>query len=227
MYGGWIDAAERERMRAVYDTLQRRLGANPGPTETSAAWQDFRRERFTNPGLERLTGPGAAYHLHDAARILVSAADALTGADLFANTTAKRRPRLALSNVMRAHGYRYVRGMLGLEDAIAAERNASDLARFRKERAAFEAELTERTAAAHVTNDEGECPAAAVRVLRIFVAELRSLARWLERYPVSSCPPNWITDILEQIELQLAEYERQSTAPTNRCRRKPNQRRRH
>jgi hypothetical protein len=211
MYGGWIDAAERERMHAVYDKLQRCLDAKPGPSETSAAWQDFRRERFTDPGLEGLTGPAASYHLQDAARILVSAVDVLAGAVPYHLSKTKRRPRYALDNIMRAHGYRYLHGVQAVEDAIVATgHGTTDVARFREERAGFEAELAQRAAAAHITNDKGECPAAVVRVVRIFVAELRSLARWLESYPVSTCPPDWITEILDQIELQLAEYAEQA-----------------
>ena len=145
-----------------------------------SAWHDYRQERFVERGLEGLTGGAAVYHLHDAARYTMSAAQILTGSPLDLVPVSKR-PREALNAIAKALGYRHMRAVRGLEDALAeAQVSASSRHQFRRRCQTFQYDFAVRLDAAYIVNDRGQNAPAAREVVTLFADEILGLCEWLE-----------------------------------------------
>lgn len=200
----------REIITAASTTLRARLANNPGPAERSRAYSDHRRTVYVETQREGLDGPDAIYHLKHSAQLISEAAWMLAGTSFeSAQTRLRDRPAVALRIVAMAHGWRYVRGVEGLTDALKA--NGVGVARFLESRAAFEGEFELRATVAHFANDaQGDCPAAVVKVIRMFIEELRELAGWLESPGVfmGVGTAGAIEGSLHGAEVALADYER-------------------
>ena len=172
-------ALGRARLRTIYLRPQN-LTIHTDPLTTAATWREFRQQRFTEPGLEGLTGAGASYHLLDAAEYVVSAAQILVGRWELPLRSADV-PRHAIHMTAKGYGYRYERGVKGLHDALkAAAVPQKWLDEFDDKRAEFSTRFNVHVTAAFIVNERGESPAAAATVTRMFVDEIASLSFWLE-----------------------------------------------
>lgn len=169
----------------AYAELRRRLTAKPGPLEVSAAYEAHRHAMFIAPNREGLAGPDAIYHLPKAAAGLWSAAQILGGVGISgfginSRLPAKRRLRIALDTTLMAHGWRYKRGVQGLADALDASGYNDEVRQYQRERDRFAIEFERRAVAADIVIDDGENGAAVAKLLRIFINEMHTLARWLD-----------------------------------------------
>ena len=210
--------AEYEFVTAAVNRLHRILDADPGPATQSDAYKAYRQTVFIDRGLEGLTGADATYHLKDAASIFCTAAEILVKGGDFALIPNRKRPRSALECLAYAHGYRYVRGVQGVADAIAAARPSS-LAAFQAERTAFDMEYQARASAAYITNEQGECPAAVAKVLQLMADELRQLASWLERFG-RVAEGTYFLSRVEAAESLLDEFRAEQIARSRPARRR-------
>lgn len=145
-----------------------------------AAWHDYRQERFVERGLEGLTGGAAVYHLNDAARYVMLAAQILTGSPLEPVPKAKR-PREALDTMAKALGYRYMRAVRGLQDALIDARALEPIReRFRRHCQTFQYDFAVRLDAAYIVNDRGQNAPVAKEVVSMFADEILNMCHWLE-----------------------------------------------
>lgn len=169
----------RRQMEGMYARLQSKLTWDTPPSEMMGAWANLRRELFIEPGLEGLTGPDATYHLiQDVPEYLLSAASLLAGHE---DMPHRHRPRNAMAYMSKGMGYRYIRGVEGLTDALKAARVPyGELAKFQIAREVFTTEMVRKANAAWEVNDHGENPLAVLTVLKMFVEEMYALQGWLE-----------------------------------------------
>ena len=122
------------------------------------------------------------YHLwSDSARTLRDAHLLLTGdVALLKFETGrgpKAFPRMAMQWVAQAIGFRYLRGLEVVAGTLAQNEH---LTKFKLERLEFRNEFELSADAAHVINDKGQNPGAALEVMLMFKHELLSLCPWLE-----------------------------------------------
>ena len=174
--------AGKRQLVAMYLPLHT-ISLNTDPLTAMAVWRDFRQERYIEPGLEGLTGSAATYHLSDAAAYIVSAAQILTNTVApVASNRPRDLPREALHILAKAKGYRYERGVRGLRDALRdTGAPHKSIAGFDAKRTEFNGSIEAHMTAAFIVNERGECPAAVVNVIRMFVAEVLDLCLWLEQ----------------------------------------------
>ncbi len=198
--------AEYEFMSAACAELDRDLNRSTGPVSQSRAWAKYRKTIYTDRGLEGLTGPRAVYHFDDVRQHLFNAIGMLAKGDI--GLAPWQWPAQTMKIIMRAHGYRYLRGVQGLADAIK-EACPARLSQYLDEREAFDAEFKLRATAASITNEDGECPAAVVKVLQMFADELRALGVWLTRV---RSPWAGGTPLLDRIERELDDYRAELAA---------------
>ena len=169
------------QLDAMYSAVHS-LNKLTDPITTADVYRDFRQARFIEPGLEGLTGAAATYHLTDTAGYVVNAAQVMTGTFHVQGLKPKEFPRAALNILGEGFGYRYERGVRGLHDALVVARiPALSIAEFDARRAEFSELFQEHLRAAFLVNAAGECPAAAVKAIRMFAIELVTLGTWLER----------------------------------------------
>jgi hypothetical protein len=120
------------------------------------------------------------YNLYDdTVRLLSWAHDVLTKPCFLKDTgfTKRTAPRRALQHIAKAYGYRYLRGLIAIEDKLAL---GSTLVKFRHERTEFRQTLELSADTAHAINDKGQNPAAVLEVVQMFAIELLALCPWLE-----------------------------------------------
>ena len=146
------------------------------------AWANYRTERFTETGLEGLTGPDATYHLPgDFAGHLVGMAHLLAHSE---QTDAKVTTERLLYAAQRAVGWRWGRGVEGLLASLesrGAPREQCVI--FTAERDAFWQRYASLINAAGTLLDERlTAPALATsrRLVVTLIDEARHLADWLE-----------------------------------------------
>jgi len=147
------------------------------PLTEAAAWFEYRHERFIEPGLEGLTGPDAVYHFNDAVRYISNAAHTMAGHTNGMPTPATRRPTMALSALAKGYGWRYLRAVEGLHDALV---NAGARERFGAQCNEFADRFERQLEAASVVNVRGENPNAAVQTVHMFAHQMLVICDWLE-----------------------------------------------
>lgn len=152
------------------------------PSDRARAWADFRRERFTELGLEGLTGTAAIYHFdNDFGGHLTAAAQTLHGGYLRA--TPRAQCSAIIPTLSKTLGWRWRRGVDGIE-ACLKERCAPHQAPvFLAERAAFAARALGLMDSADALMREREWEVAlrsTSTALRAFLEEGDQLVMWLE-----------------------------------------------
>lgn len=171
----------KRQFNAMYAPLHK-LSRHTPPEITIRTWSDFVQERFTEPGLEGLTGSAATYHLTDTAGYVMQAAQIAAGIDSLHVTRIHDFPRNALYCLAKAFGYRYGRGVKGLHAAlIESAVPCQAVSQFEASRWKFCDSMEAQLTAAHLVNEGGECPAAAIKAVQMFTDEMVKLAYWLER----------------------------------------------
>lgn len=171
-----FDRLMQERLDDVVGDIKRL------PSEHIKAWRQH--ERATINALGRNPAPdGMAYNLYtDCVKHLRTARglmDSVTDKDLrrLYGFPPRQVPRHALAVLAKSVGYRYLRGLESV--AVRLPPHVSGV--FTQERKHFLATFTAMVDAAHLLNDQGQCPQAVDRVIHAFQEELASLAVWLER----------------------------------------------
>lgn len=173
----------RARVESIYARLRSKLTPLTPPSEVIGAWANLRQELYVEPGLEGLTGPAATYHLiGDVPDYLLSAAELLTGRGFVSlDVSTHMAPRAAMGYLSKGMGWRYLRGVDGIADALCARRvSPAEIAKFQANRMSFAGEFVRKANAAWEVNDQGENPAAVMTVLTMFMEEMFALAGWLE-----------------------------------------------
>ena len=177
-----FDTPQGKRQQKAMHAPLYKLNRRTDPLQTADVWRNFRQERFIEPSLEGLTGPAATYHLRDAAGYVVQAAQLLAGTSHAQGVNVRDLPMTALNTLATGFGYRYERGVKGLHDALVkAGAPAQSIAQFDAKRAEFSDRIQAHLAAAFIVNQEGECPAAVVKAIRMFAGEMVTLSNWLEQ----------------------------------------------
>lgn len=190
----------RAQQHAMGDRLRAKL-RNTDPLTEAAAWYEFRHERFVEPGLEGLSGPDAVYHFNYVVRYISSAAHTMAGFTLGAPTPATQRPTVALSTLGKGYGWRYIRGIEGLHDALESH-GARE--RFDIQCNEFADRFERQLEAASTVNARGENPNAATEAVRMFAHQMLKLCDWLEITPEAS----WCLMLRPQLEAALETLHR-------------------
>jgi len=166
--------------RAQQHAMGARLRAKlrrAGPLEEAAAWFEYRHERFIEPGLEGLTGSDAVYHFNYVVGYISNAARTMAGHTNGMPTAANRRPTVALSALAKGYGWRYLRAVEGLHDALV---DAGGRERFGAQCNDFADRFERQLEAASTVNERGENPNAAVQTVRLFAHQMLVICDWLE-----------------------------------------------
>lgn len=169
-------------LNAIDARLRARLRTKADPTLRVAAWYAYRQERYVELGLEALTGPSATYHLEDVARHICDAAETLSGYDAHGSLRPTRKhPSAALDALAKGFGFRYLRAVRGLHDALIEARvSTDDLACFDRERQEFNDAFLPQLDAAAIVNSRGQNPQAVVDAIQMFAQELDRACEWLD-----------------------------------------------
>ncbi|NDP61498.1 hypothetical protein [Polaromonas sp.] len=171
----------RAQLDAIDARLETALRKNPGPLTEAAAWFAYRQERIVEPGIEGLIGPAAVYHFGDVVRYIGSAADTMAGHTFEMPTPAAKRPLVALSTLGKGYGWRYLRALQGLQDALHAAGIKPDaIERFNAGCSQFANEFEAQLSAAHCVNAQSENPNAAIEAVRMFARQMLAVCDWLE-----------------------------------------------
>jgi hypothetical protein len=143
------------------------------------SWAQFRRESVEETRFEGLKGRHAVYHLADMARYLNAAANELMVAEGVKRSS--RSPRDALAHLAKGYGWRFLRGVRGLQDALQ-ETGISEqgIAKFVAEREKAQRTLLAQLDAAYLVNSSGRYPELAIDAVRAFAKELLIVCDWLE-----------------------------------------------
>lgn len=170
------------QLESMSARLRSKLSRKTPPSKQMLAWADYRQERYIEPGLEGLSGADATYHLTiDVPRLLLQALHLLDTNN--ADPTLpppKMRPSAALDDLVKAYGFRCLRGVDGIKDALAEQGATRErIDRFMDEREAFAGMFAAHMDAAYVVNKSGENPNAVRSALVMFVAEMERLCDWL------------------------------------------------
>ncbi len=153
------------------------------PSEVIAGYCDARHAGFVEPGTEGLWGADATYHLpRDVTRALHLAAEFLTGTEIDSQFAApSSHPRRACGVMACIVGYRYIRGVAGVADALTQSGiKPQRVQTFADGRAEFLAALLRKLDAAHEVNDRGDNPNAVLAALQMLIEEMRRVCEWLE-----------------------------------------------
>lgn len=169
-------------LNAVDTRLRSRLHTKADPLTRAAAWYEYRLGRFVELGLEGLTGPDACYHFRDTADYVYWAAGTLTNAGGYSMEYPKsKHPITAVNLLAKGFGYRYLRALRGLNDAlIEADVSPHKLARFGAECREFIDVFLPQLNAAGMVNAKGKNPQAVFEVIEMFAHELERVCDWLE-----------------------------------------------
>lgn len=179
----WDTPGGAAQLNATHAQLLDRLRAPESTSsDRSHAWAQYRQERFTDTGLERMTGTAAVYHWStDYARPLGAAVRAL--ADDLLYPTRFDKVTAALHVLERVLGYRWKRGIDGLTACLEQRCTAEQQVVFAAETRAFEARVTALMDAAETLHREGQWDAAmgAIRAaVHAALDEAGRVVRWLE-----------------------------------------------
>jgi hypothetical protein len=169
-------------LNSIDARLRSRLQAKPDPTTRAASWYEYRQERYVEPGLEGLYGPDATYHFQDAAHYIYWAAGTLVGAGGYTLDHPKsKRPTVAVQLLAKGLGYRYLRALRGLNDALfEADVSPRQLARFDAESQDFVDGFLPQLDAAGRVNSKGQNPRAVHDVIEMFASEMHRVCDWLD-----------------------------------------------
>lgn len=178
----WDTPRGAAQLNAAHAQLLDRLCAPESTSsDRSHAWAQYRQERFTETGLERMTGTGAVYHWStDYARPLGAAVRALAGDFLY--PTPRDKVAAALPVLERVLGYRWKRGIDGLTACLEQRGTVEQQMVFTAESRAFEARATALMDAAETLHREGQWDAAmgAIRAaLHAALDEAGRIVKWL------------------------------------------------
>lgn len=179
----WDTPRGAAQLHAAHAQLLDRLRA---PESTSSgrahAWAQYRQERFTETKLERLTGTDAVYHWStDYARPLGASARALV--DHFLYPTPREKVAAALPVLEHVLGYRWKRGIDGLNACLDQRGTVEQQVIFMAESRAFEARAAALLDAVDTLSREGQWDAAmgAIRTaLHAALDEAGRAVHWLE-----------------------------------------------
>ncbi|OQW88314.1 MAG: hypothetical protein BWK72_08455 [Rhodoferax ferrireducens] len=169
-------------LNAIDARLRARLHTKADATTHAAAWYEYRQERYVELGLEGLTGPDSCYHFRDAADYIFWAAGTLTNSGGYALHHPKNKHPITAVNVLaKGFGYRYLRALRGLNDAlIEADVSPRKLARFDAECQEFIDVFMPQLNAAGMVNAKGQNPQAVFEVIEMFAREMERVCDWLE-----------------------------------------------
>lgn len=179
----WDTPPGAAQLNATHAQLSDRL-CDPESTSSDRAhaWSQFRKERFTDTGLEGMTGTAAVYHWStDYARPLGAAIRAL--ADDFLYPARSDKVAAALPVLERVLGYRWKRGIDGLTACLEQRCTVEQQVVFTAESRAFEARKAALMDAAETLHREGQWDAAmgAIRAaLHAALDEAGRIVKWLE-----------------------------------------------
>lgn len=174
--------AGRTRLQEMETRLQRRVKYSNPPSEQAHAWAEYRQERYVETGMEGLSGPDACYHFTDAADYIAYATDAITGTGWGgALLPVRKRPVDALRWLAKGYGYRHIRAVDGLRDALISEGTSQGLiGKYDNGRKEFMEKFEPLLDAAQLVNTRGENPQAARSAVVMFADELDTICGWLE-----------------------------------------------
>lgn len=151
------------------------------PSQQMQVHQDYEYARFGVLGL-RAPASGRGYYLIEhCTSPIASALERL--AETPKPSRGRRKPArndaawLALSDIAKAYGYRYIPALEMIEDQLTRGKH---LVQFRLERKEFRQFLEHSADAAHQINDKGQNPQAVREVIELFASELLALCPWLE-----------------------------------------------
>jgi len=169
-------------LNAIDARLRSQLQGKSDPMTRAAAWYEYRQERYVELGLEGLTGPDSCYHFSDAANCIYWAAGTLAGSGGYANEHPKNKHPITAVNVLaKGFGYRYLRALRGLNDALfEADVSPRKLARFDAECQEFIDVFLPQLNAAGMVNAKGKNPQAVFDVIEMFAREMQRVCDWLE-----------------------------------------------
>lgn len=152
-------------------------------SDRAHAWATYRQERFTDTGLEGMTGTAAVYHWStDYARPLGAAVRALT--DDFRYPTRRDKVTTALPVLEYILGYRWKCGIDGLTACLEQRGTVEQQVVFTAETRAFEARASALMDAVNTLSSERQWDAAigALRAaVRAALDEAARAVRWLEQ----------------------------------------------
>lgn len=177
----WDTPQGAAALRAPHARLIDALRApNTTPTDRARAWASYRRERFTETGLENMTGTQATYHFDTGfGGALIGAASALASKS---RGTRRHKFDAAMRHLQRCYGYRWEAGVKGIAACLTEQQGPEAAAVFMAERAQCEARVGALMDAAGTLAKERAWDTALSitrAALHVFLEEAGQLVTWL------------------------------------------------
>ena len=146
------------------------------PSLQIQAWHEYERCKFFALGRHPLASRMGYNLWNECPQYLRSARQLLDMEELkWLRISHRKAPRLALAQIARALGYRYLRGVEDIERQLAG----ADLVIFRAQRAAFMERIMEDADLVHKENQKGQAPGRVAVILDMFESELLALCIWM------------------------------------------------